>query len=356
MYEILRPLLFRLDPETAHHLTLSLLKWGGNVAPARAMLRGMFEVEDARLGVEAFGLAFKNRIGLAAGYDKNGTAVRGLAALGFGHIEVGTVTRIPQMGNEKPRVWRAPEANALVNRMGFPNYGADKLALPHTDARIGVNIGKGRDTPLENAADDYIALLERVHGHADYVAVNVSSPNTKGLRELQARANIEPLLKKIADARDALTPRVPVLVKIAPDLSWDEIDGIVDAARDVNLDGVIATNTTIKRDGLPEYAQTLVGGMSGEPLRAQATEIIRHIAEHTHREFPIIGVGGIHDAESALEKLRAGATLIQIFTGLVYQGPRLVQHINQVLLRAPLTEPKIIFTPPLHPKKFTPQG
>lgn len=344
MYESLRPLLFRLDPETAHHFTLALLRWGGRIAPTRAILHAMFSVDDARLNVRAFGLDFKNPIGLAAGYDKNGIAVRGLAALGFGHVEVGTVTRQPQIGNEKPRLWRVPEANALVNRMGFPNAGAENLRLPRVDTRIGINIGKGKDTPLENAADDYTALLHQVHARADYVAVNVSSPNTHNLRALQAREMIEPLLKKIADARDALSPRVPVLVKIAPDLSYDEIDGIVDAARDVNLDGIIATNTTTRRDGLPDNAQSLPGGMSGAPLRARSTQVIRHIYETTQGEFPIIGVGGVSDAESALEKLRAGATLIQVLTGLVYEGPGLVKQINLALLREPLPERKLILT------------
>ncbi len=344
MYESLRPLLFRLDPETAHHLTLALLKWGGDVAPTREMLRAMFCVDDTRLRVNAFGLQFKNPVGLAAGYDKNGIAVRGLAALGFGHIEIGTVTRLPQIGNEKPRVWRVPEAHALVNRMGFPNEGVDKLKLLRVDARVGINIGKGKDTPIENAANDYVELLRAVGSRADYVAINVSSPNTHNLRALQTRELIEPLLKEIADARDALSPRVPVLVKIAPDLSFDEIDGIVDAARDVNFDGIIATNTTISREGVPEYAKNFGGGMSGEPLRARATQIIHHICETTRGEFPIIGVGGISDANSGLEKLRAGATLIQIFTGLVYGGPRLVRAINEALLREPMTERKLIFT------------
>lgn len=338
MYENLRPLLFRLDPETAHKLTLSLLRWGGDAAPTRAMLRAMYCVEDSRLQARAFGLEFKNRVGLAAGYDKNGVAVRGLEALGFGHIEVGTITRLPQIGNEKPRVWRAPEARALINRMGFPNTGVATLQLPPTEARLGVNIGKSIATPLEQAADDYVALLEQVHARADYVAVNLSSPNTPGLRALQARDAIEPLLKKIADARTALDAQVPLLVKIAPDLSFDEIDGAVDAARDAGFDGVIATNTTTGRAGAPEYTQQWGGGMSGKPLQARATEVIRHIHTQTRGEFPIIGVGGVSDAASALEKLRAGATLIQLFTGLVYEGPGLVRRINEALLQESVSE------------------
>jgi dihydroorotate dehydrogenase len=339
MYETLRPLLFRLDAETAHHLTLGLLKWAGDLPGTRDVLRALFDFQDERLHVNVFGREFKNRVGLAAGYDKNAVAINGLAALGFGHLEVGTVTRLPQAGNAKPRVWRVPEARALINCMGFPNAGVAQLHFPKSGAqravntRIGINIGKGKETPLENAVDDYIALLQKVHAHADYIAINISSPNTPGLRALQARDAVEPLLKQIADAREALSSRVPVLVKIAPDLSCMEIDGIVDAARDVNFDGIIATNTTVCREGVPEYARRWGGGLSGAPLRARSTAIIRHIYETTRGEFPIIGVGGVGDAASALEKLRAGATLIQIFTGLIYRGPRLVREINEALLR-----------------------
>lgn len=341
MYQHLRPLLFRLEPEQAHNLTLTLLRLGG-IAPARGMLRAMFAVDDPGLRVHAFGMDFKNPVGLAAGYDKNGVAVRGLAALGFGHIEVGTVTRLAQVGNDKPRVWRAPEANALVNRMGFPNNGVQTLQLPRSEARIGVNIGKGKETPLEQAADDYVALLRTIHTRAgngvDYCAVNISSPNTAGLRMLQTREQIQPLLRKIADARDTLSPRIPLLVKIAPDLAWDDIDAIVDAARDGDFDGIIATNTTTSRAGAPEYTQQWGGGLSGRPLRERSTEIVHHICEYTRGEFPIVGVGGIGDTASALEKLRAGATLIQVYTGLVYRGPRLVHEINQALLREDVSQ------------------
>ena len=350
MFEHLRPFLFRLDPETAHHMTLGLLRWAGDLPGTREMLRAMFDFQDECLRVNVFGVDFKNPIGLAAGYDKNARAVHGLAALGFGHVEVGTVTRLPQSGNEKPRVWRVPEARALVNRMGFPNEGVDHLHFPKhelkfSDTRLGINIGKGKNTPLENAADDYVALLHAVHAHADYIAVNISSPNTPGLRALQAREAVEPLLKKIADARDAWSPRVPVLVKIAPDLTDDEIDGIVDAAREVNFDGIIATNTTIARDNLPEYARALAGGLSGAPLRARSTQVIQHIAWQTRGEFPIVGVGGVCDAESALEKLRAGATLIQIYTGLIYRGPSLVREINQALRQEQLRQTKFVLHP-----------
>lgn len=353
MYPILRPLLFRLDPETAHHLTLGLLRWGGAFAPARAILRALYAVEAPQLGVRVFGVDFKNPVGLAAGYDKNGRAVRGLAALGFGHLEVGTVTRAAQRGNERPRVWRAPEAHALVNRMGFPNNGIEAVELPPTEARVGINIGKSQATPLEQAAEDYVALIERLHARAgreggaassqaqgrawqvDYCAVNVSSPNTPGLRALQARDQARQLLRRAADARARFSQGLPLLVKIAPDLSFDEVDVLVAAAREVGFDGVIATNTTTSRAGAPAYTLKWQGGLSGAPLRARSTQIVRHIFEQTRGEFPIVGVGGITDAASALEKFHAGASLIQIFTGLVYRGPGLVKEINAALLREP---------------------
>lgn len=332
MYALLRPLIFRLDPERAHALTLAALR----LPFAEVMLRALFEVNDPRLAVEAFGLKFKNRVGLAAGYDKNGVAVNGLAALGFGHVEVGTVTRLPQPGNPKPRVQRVPEARAVINAMGFPNEGVEKLRVTSgrwqvasRGVRIGVNIGKGKDTPLERAAEDYCALLERVHDRADYVAVNVSSPNTPGLRQLQTRAFIEGLLGAVATTRDQLPKRVPLLVKLAPDLTEAELDDALAAATASGVDGLIATNTTVSRDGVPAYAQSLSGGLSGGPLRARATEVIGYLARRM--TLPIIGVGGIMSADDALEKLDAGATLVQLYTGLIYIGPGLVRDINRAV-------------------------
>ncbi len=337
MYSLLRPLLFRLDPERAHTLTLTLLRWAGQLPITHYLLRLLFEVNDPRLAVEAFGLKFKNPVGLAAGYDKNGIAVRGLGALGFGHIEVGTVTRLPQPGHPRPRVQRVPEAQAVVNAMGFPNDGIEKLKVESGKwqvaggTQIGINIGKGKDTPLERAAEDYCALLEQVYQHADYVAVNVSSPNTLNLRQLQARAAMEALLKAIAAVRDGLSPRVPVLVKLAPDLTESELDDALAAITACGMDGLIATNTTTRREGLPGYAIPLTGGLSGWPLRARATEVIRYLARHT--ALPIVGVGGIMSADDALEKLDAGARLVQVYTGLVYAGPGLIRSINQRLLK-----------------------
>jgi dihydroorotate dehydrogenase len=339
MYPRLRPLLFRLDPERAHALTLRLLRWAGR-PPIANLMRAMFTLDDPRLEVEAFGLRFKNPVGLAAGYDKNGIAVSGLRCLGFGHIEVGTVTRLPQAGNPRPRLQRVPEARALVNSMGFPNAGVDVVTanLAHRPALsvipLGVNIGKGKDTPPGRAADDYVELLRRVHARADYVAINVSSPNTPGLRQLQARPALEALLRAVTSVRDGLTPRVPLLVKIAPDLTEAELDDLLSAVTACGVDGVIATNTTVSREGAPPYAATLKGGLSGSPLRARATEVIGYLARRTSGRLPIIGAGGIAGAADALEKLRAGATLVQVYTGLVYAGPGLVRRINAGLLQA----------------------
>ncbi|MBI5305244.1 MAG: quinone-dependent dihydroorotate dehydrogenase [Chloroflexi bacterium] len=330
-YSLFRSLLFRLDPEQAHHLTLGLLRCGGDFAPTRALLRAMFEVNDPRLLVEAFGVQFKNPVGLAAGYDKNGIAVRGLNALGFGHIEVGTVTLRPQPGNPRPRIFRIPESNALINRMGFPSDGVDALKLARTDARIGVNIGKNKETPLERAADEYCELLRHMHSQADYVAINVSSPNTPGLRQLQSREAIRDLLRAVVATRNQLSPRVPLLVKIAPDLNDAEIDDVLSAIRDAGVDGVIATNTTLSRDGVSNRVNE-TGGLSGAPLRVRATQVIRYIAERTDGKLPIIGVGGIARARDAIEKLNAGAHLIQVYTGLVYRGPGLAREINRALL------------------------
>lgn len=357
MYKLIRPLLFRLDAEQAHGLTLNGVRLAGQFPITNYLLRKMFAVNDERLAVEAFGLRFKNPVGLAAGYDKNGVALEGLSGLGFGHIEVGTVTLKPQGGNPKPRVYRVPRAGAVINAMGFPNRGV--AALPHPlspreaplkqsgrgfpgensrrergDSEsivIGINIGKNKDTSQDRAAEEYAELFRRVQGRADYVTVNVSSPNTPGLRQLQGRARLDELLRAVMMVRDGLTPRVPVLVKIAPDLSEVEIDDVLSVAEDCRLDGIIATNTTTSREGLPESLAKLPGGLSGRPLKARATEVIRYVARHTR--LPVIGVGGIASAEDALEKLRAGAKLIQVYTGLAYAGPGLAREINLGLLR-----------------------
>src|SRR5579859_519016 len=346
MYPLVRPLLFRLDAEQAHGLTLNALRAAGRFALTRGLLRRVFELNDPRLEVEAFGLRFKNPVGLAAGYDKNGVAVSGLSTLGFGHLEVGTLTRLPQAGNPRPRIHRVVQAQALVNSMGFPNEGiqalpAGLLAAPglagagRLPVRVGVNLGKGRDTPLERAVDDYAALLQTVHarGQAHYVAINVSSPNTAGLRQLQARQSLEALLAALVQLRDGLSPRLPLLVKIAPDLSEGEAGDVLEAAIRTGADGLIVTNTTLSPEGVPQAAD-LKGGVSGTPLRARSTDMIRRLARQAAGQIAIVGVGGILTPADALEKLRAGAALVQVYTGLVYAGPGLVRAINRELVLA----------------------
>jgi dihydroorotate dehydrogenase len=258
--------------------------------------------------------------------------------LGFGHVEVGTITPRPQAGNPRPRVHRLPQVQGIINSMGFPNAGAEAIRADRWQAvrpnvRVGLNLGKGKDTPLERAAEDYIALLQRFHRQVDYFTINVSSPNTLGLRQLQTRTFIEDLLSSIAQARDALVPRVPLLVKIAPDLTESEIDAVLDASLAAGIDGLIATNTTVGRAGLPPDAAELKGGLSGQPLKARATAVIRYIAQCTAGRLPVIGVGGIASAADAIDKLQAGAWLVQVYTGLIYAGPSLAREINLGMLK-----------------------
>jgi dihydroorotate dehydrogenase len=335
LYSLIRPLLFRLDPERAHHLSLNAIAVAGRVAPLRALVSARYAAGSAADPVTLFGLQFKNRVGLAAGYDKNGVAVAGLAALGFGHIEVGTVTRIAQPGNPAPRVHRVRETRGVINSMGFPNDGIDALcaSLLRLRARrpqgivLGVNIGKGKDTPLDRAVEDYVALLNAAGPLADYIAVNISSPNTMNLRALQARDAIESLLRGITRARDSLPRRVPVLVKIAPDLSDAELSDAVAAIRDSGADGLIATNTTLSRDDQPAYAKNLKGGLSGAPLTARAGAVTAAAVRLLNGALPVISVGGIMTPDDARARLDAGAALVQLYTGLVFAGPGLVARV-----------------------------
>jgi dihydroorotate dehydrogenase len=335
IYPLSRALLFRLDPETAHGLSLRAIARVGAVRGLRALVASQFSVPDAE-PVEVFGLRFPNRVGLAAGYDKDGDGWRGLGCLGFGHIEIGTVTPRPQPGNPRPRVFRLVEERSLINRMGFPGKGADYVAARLMERRaggpvIGVNIGKQKSTTLEDAADDYERLVEVFAPLADYLAVNISSPNTPGLRKLQERGFLGGLLGRVARSRDRCAggngTRVPVLVKIAPDLSDEQLVTAVDVIAESGLDGIIATNTTVSREGLDHPLSGEEGGLSGTALTEMSTRIIARIAEHTGGAIPIIGVGGIMGPEDARAKLDAGASLIQLYTGLVYEGPGLVKKI-----------------------------
>jgi dihydroorotate dehydrogenase len=334
MYPAFRAFLFRLDPERAHALSLGLIRLAGALPPIHALLWRLFTGPDRP--IQAFGLDFRNPIGLAAGYDKDGLGWRGLACLGFGHLELGTVTPRPQPGNPRPRLFRIPSEHAVINRMGFPGLGAEFLAQRLSGPRpaglvIGVNLGKNKDTPNPDAAGDYLLLLQRFAPLVDYLAINVSSPNTAGLRDLQARAELEGLLQALADERqrqiEVLGHTVPLLVKLAPDLDDDALDDALDAILASSMDGVIATNTTIRRDGLSSPLGRESGGLSGAPLTELSTAMIRKIHARTAGRLPIIGVGGIMDTASARAKLDAGATLLQVYTGMVYAGPGLVKQI-----------------------------
>ncbi|MCU0305601.1 MAG: quinone-dependent dihydroorotate dehydrogenase [Thermoanaerobaculales bacterium] len=340
LYPLARAALFRLEPETAHALSLAAIARAGAVAPVRAALGARFRAPDAE-PVEAFGLRFPNRVGLAAGYDKDGEGWRGLAALGFGHIEIGTVTPEPQPGNPRPRVFRLVDRRSVVNRMGFPGQGAARVATRLAGERpwgvvLGVNIGKQKTTPLEAAAGDYERLIEVFAPLADYLAVNISSPNTPGLRRLQDPVFLGALLGRLAAKRaelaDATGRRTPILVKLAPDLDPDQLRGAVDAIVGAGLDGIIATNTTIARDavaGHPLAAEE--GGLSGAALSELSTRVVAAIAGHLGGALPVIGVGGIMSAADARAKLEAGATLVQLYTGLVYEGPGLVRRVLEGL-------------------------
>jgi dihydroorotate dehydrogenase len=336
VYPFFRPFLFRLDPENAHHLTLQLVRLAGILPPAHWLLQAMFAAPEKP--VQAFGLTFKNPVGLAAGYDKDGIAMRGLAALGFGHIEIGTVTPRPQPGNPRPRVFRLVEDRAVINRMGFPGngmaYAADRISSMVTrlpSVILGVNLGKNKDTPLENAANDYLTLMRTFSRLADYLAINISSPNTAGLRRLQGRAMLEDLLGAIAKERLALTPAgrkaPPILVKLAPDLSDEELEDAVDVILRTGMDGIIATNTTLGRDGLRSRHQIETGGLSGSPLKVRSENMLAQILKYLAGRIPVISVGGIMTPEDARRRLDMGAALVQVYTGLIYAGPGLVQKI-----------------------------
>ncbi len=340
--EVAFPLLSRMDPESAHEHTLSALRAAQASAPGRALLSAMAGRVPQR-PVRVFGLTFPNVLGMAAGFDKDVRVARGLSLLGFGHVEVGTLTPRPQAGNPKPRIFRLRRDEALINRMGFPNGGVlaaaprlEELSRAPRDFVLGVSLGKQKETPLAEAAGDYITVMRAAYAHADYLAVNISSPNTPGLRELQGGDYLGHLLRALGRENEALASehgiaKRPLLVKIAPDLSNAELDEILAALENEGVDGIIATNTTLSREGLLDPAREEQGGMSGRPLAKRSTEIIRHIADKTKGRLPIIGVGGVRAAKDVRDKLEAGASLVQIYTGLVYEGPRLAGRILREL-------------------------
>ncbi len=342
-YSLARPLLFRMDAETAHELTLKLLTHTAGTPLARTW--SCPTVSDP---VTLAGLRFPNRVGLAAGLDKNAHCIDAFAAMGFGFVEVGTVTPKPQPGNAKPRMFRLPQAQALINRMGFNNDGLDAFLANVQRSRVraqgggmllGLNIGKNAATPIENAASDYLTCLAGVYPHADYVTVNISSPNTRNLRSLQSDAALDALLAALANRRDELARehgrRTPIFLKIAPDLQPREVAAIAQALQRHGMDGVIATNTTISRNGVQGQAHAQeAGGLSGAPLRQASNSIIHQLRALLGPGFPIIGVGGILCARDAVEKIKAGADVVQIYTGLIYRGPSLVLQVARALRRA----------------------
>jgi dihydroorotate dehydrogenase len=325
IWELARSALFRLDPETAHDVTLRLLDAGAPLLAHRA--------PDAA-PVELMGLTFPNRVGLAAGLDKNGAHIDALARLGFGFLEVGTVTPRPQPGNPRPRMFRLPRAQAVINRMGFNNLGVDRLVHNVQAARyrgiLGINIGKNFDTPIERAASDYLACMRKVYALASYLTINISSPNTRNLRRLQETDELDRLLAALKAEQAKLADEhgryVPLALKLAPDLTTEQLDGIAELLLAHRIDAVVATNTTISREGVEGLTHDEeTGGLSGAPLTARSTQVVRQLAGKLKRRIPIIGVGGIMRAEDAAQKLAAGASLVQLYTGLIYTGPRLVR-------------------------------
>ena len=342
MYKsIIRPILFLIDAERVHHLVSRLLKIVNGIPGGTGLLRQLYSY-NASLSRELMGLKFANPVGLAAGFDKDAKMIDELACLGFGFIEIGTLTPRPQPGNEKPRLFRLPKDRALINRMGFNNEGViaavARLKERQPGVIVGGNIGKNKDTPIEKADDDYTYCFEALYDHVDYFVINVSSPNTPGLRQLQEKEPLRRLLDNVRRLRAGRKRQKPILLKIAPDLTVEQLDDVIDIVQATRIDGVIATNTSVSREGLMtdknEIDRIGNGGLSGNPLADRSNEIIRYLRRSLGPQFPIIGVGGIMSTEQALEKLKAGANLIQIYTGFIYEGPGFVRKINQAIAAA----------------------
>lgn len=342
MYKyFVRPFLFLLDAERIHHLVFSILRLKGSIPGFKQLVALLFSYQHPSLSKNLFGITFKNPVGLAAGFDKDAKLIDELACFGFGFIEIGTLTPKPQPGNDKPRLFRLPADQALINRMGFNNEGVEaaveRLKKRKSNVIVGGNIGKNKVTPNENALDDYAFCMDALYPVVDYFVVNVSSPNTLGLRELQEKEPLRKLLSFVKSRMVANLKPKPVLLKIAPDLTVEQLDDVIEILKETKTDGVIATNTTISRDGLtaePHVVEQIgAGGLSGKPLRDRSTEVIRYLRRELGPDYPIIGVGGIMSVEDALEKLNAGADLIQLYTGFIYEGPGLVKRILKALVK-----------------------
>lgn len=357
MYKLfIRPLLFLFDPEKVHYFTFSLIRNLSKIPGFTSLFKSLYLVSDKRLETEVFGLKFPNPVGLGAGFDKDAKLYKELANFGFGFIEIGTITPLPQEGNPKKRLFRLKEDSAIINRMGFNNGGVQEAVSRlrnNKNVLVGGNIGKNKNTPNENAVQDYLICFEALFDYVDYFVVNVSSPNTPNLRELQDKEPLTNLLQTLqnknisisqTDSSRSHTERVipsavegrsakPLLLKIAPDLTDEQLLDIIDIVNETKIAGVIATNTTISREGLQSENKIEIGGLSGKPLTNRSTEVIRFLSEKSNKAFPIIGVGGIHSPQDALDKLEAGASLIQLYTGFIYEGPQLVRDINTLILK-----------------------
>lgn len=342
MYKtIIKPILFLFDPEKVHYFVFNSLRFWMKVPGIKGLVKSNFQVKDEKLKRELFGITFDNPVGLAAGFDKNAVLFNELSHFGFGFVEIGTLTPKPQEGNPKKRLFRLPKDQAIINRMGFNNDGVD-VAVERLKNRkekiiIGGNIGKNKVTPNEEATNDYEICFEKLFPYVDYFVVNVSSPNTPNLRALQDKEPLTALLSRLMDLNHQKNTPKPILLKIAPDLTNEQLDDIIDIVRSTKIDGVIATNTTISRENLQTDAKEVEaignGGVSGKPARSRSTEVIKYLADKSNKAFPIIGVGGIHSGEDAIEKLKAGADLVQVYTGFIYEGPSLVKKINKEILK-----------------------
>lgn len=333
--QIIRPLLFQFDPEKVHHFSFKSLQLLHQLPGLGRLLNRRFAVKNKALEREVFGIKFPNPVGLAAGFDKDAKLYKELSNLGFGFIEIGTLTPKPQEGNPKKRLFRLKEDQGIINRMGFNNQGVN-IAVERLKNKgqiiVGGNIGKNKVTPNEEAVNDYLYNFEALFPYVDYFVVNVSSPNTPNLRDLQEKEPLTKLLQQLQEVNRTKSKSKPILLKIAPDLSNAQLDDIIDIVSVTKIAGVIATNTTIGRDNLVSKNKVETGGLSGKPLTSRSTEVIRYLHQQSNGSFPIIGVGGIHTPADALEKLEAGASLIQLYTGFVYEGPSLVKNINLALL------------------------
>lgn len=340
MYQLIKQVLFKFDPENIHYFVNDTLKNSFKIPGVKALVKANFEVKNPLLEREVFGIKFKNPIGIGAGFDKNALLIDELDALGFGFIEIGTVTPKGQAGNDKPRLFRLVEDEAIINRMGFNNDGVDvvvkRLREKNPNIIVGGNIGKNKVTPNEDALSDYLISFRKLHDFVNYFVVNVSSPNTPNLRELQEKEPLKNLLANLQEENKQFATPKPILLKIAPDLTNEQLDDIIEIVQETKIAGVIATNTTISRDDLRsdknKVSEIGMGGVSGKPLTKRSTEVIRYLAQKSNKAFPIIGIGGIHSPQDAIEKLEAGADLLQLYTGFIYEGPGLVKRINKELI------------------------